>query len=398
MAGGGAAGGGPPPAPAPPAAPGIPPAGGAPVAGPNPDRYLDASIRKVIHRAPGVFPMSALSPPHAGRGWPGGFQALIRVAGAVPPVPGDVNALKQLLTALASVDGNGSYAAKATVDQTTVRMYRQMNAGQKLAFIDAAWDLAAVPHHFNTLAQNMLVPGPVPATAADSLPSSWCPDPKSPGNYARRSGAGTGLDAWAGYTVGFRIDGTDDNAITRVTTAGMTLQVMNDTFMQNFRGQYVIGTTARNAATPRFWSESHDIWNESAVCVSRNLFGATAFPLRETVTDGLGTNASYSILWAVDCRGLVGLDTEAVQNGLPGARVWRPGEKAFPAIPPNRMIGYVKILRRGAPAAGGWNFTIPNGSFWTRTGGGNKRQIKYIGKELGAWHGNHTIPAAYDFA
>ena len=119
---------------------------------------------------------------------------------------------------------------------------------------------------------------------------------------------------------------------------------------------------------------------------------ATAFPERET-------QGTY-YLWAVNVGNLTGFDTEQYQLGLPNSRQWRPGEKAFPFIPPANVLGYVQIDRRGAPDTGGWRVDISKAARWTFTGGTmSVRQRTYIEDELAAWRGgSYTIPASYDFA
>jgi len=92
------------------------------------------------------------------------------------------------------------------------------------------------------------------------------------------------------------------------------------------------------------------------------------------------------------------MDTEAIQLQRPGARVWRPGEKAFAEIRPNRLIGYIPIRKMGDSAKGGWSFDITPGTNWTYCGAGTHEQKDYIRGELSAWTGCHYIPGAFDFA
>ncbi len=139
------------------------------------------------------------------------------------------------------------------------------------------------------------------------------------------------------------------------------------------------------------WSGNNDIFNETAVCVSRSFFGGTAFPERET--------SGHYYLWAVNCGPLLGFDTEQYQLNLPNSRQWRPGEKAFPFIPPANILAYLQIERRGAPPGGGWRVEISGNANWTYVGAPSVRQRVYFEDELAAWRGgSYEIPAAYDFA
>lgn len=73
-------------------------------------------------------------------------------------------------------------------------------------------------------------------------------------------------------------------------------------------------------------------------------------------------NDGRCFLWAVDVGDLLGSDTGEYQLGLNGNRHWRPGEKAFPFIPP-------------------------------------VRQRAFLEDELAAWKGGSvTIPPKFDFA
>jgi hypothetical protein len=147
----------------------------------------------------------------------------------------------------------------------------------------------------------------------------------------------------------------------------------------------------------RVWTATNDIFNESAVCVSRNLFGAAAFPERNPDED------MDVYLWAINCKDLLGFDTEAYQLGLGGSKQWRPGEKAYEFIRPHRVIGYVKVKRlAGYPpeGCGGWKFTIAQDAKWELNPNRYSipNQVTYINALLEAWKGTYEIPSAYDFA
>ena len=305
--------------------------------------------------------------------------------------------IKRLLTVLSATFGLGSDAAKRYSQQTTIRAFRQKTPHQQIQFIDALWNLTADPYAFDTLASHMYEPNYDVPDNANPLPSSWSPDPNAPNTYRKRL---AGKMPWQEFGVGFRIDGSTSEDKERVTNRGLTQQRLNLPFMRGRRGQEIEGTVINNQDHARFWTGNHDIFNETAVCVSRNFFGATAFPERDTGQDG---GKDY-YLWAVNCEGLRGFDCERQQ--LINNRQWRPGEKAFHSIPPERIIAFVKVKRFGVPVdpatnlrQGGWIFEIDANANWEFIHYPTPGKLKYIQAELNAWKGiRHTIPAAFDFA
>jgi hypothetical protein len=145
------------------------------------------------------------------------------------------------------------------------------------------------------------------------------------------------------------------------------------------------------------WCGNRDVMNETGVCVSRSLFGATAFP--ERTTDSGAEAVTYHYLLAVDCNNLRGVDTEAWQLSLGVASNWRPGEKVFLGIGPERILGWTKLLRRPGQPGGGWIFMFPETN-WTWVNQPNQLTTAYLNGELQAWQANtwYTVPGDYDFA
>ncbi len=368
---------------APPLAPGrAPPRPGGPgaVVAPTPqERRQGQKIDTVCKRLPGVLPRLCFSQY--------GDEMLLQ-----GPNPVTQQMAERLLTALSATPlGNNDW--KTVTDGCTVRQFRAMTAAEQIALINSIWNRLASAHAFETPTEDMTDPaGDIPANDRDPLPSSWCPTQPGGTVYRKRL---TGRRPWRELGIGFRIDGGDQGAITRNTTNGFTQQRLVRPFMLGTRGQEIDGTVLMDQTQARVWTGNRDIFNETAVCVSRNFFGATAFPERET--DHKGQEGSY--LWAVNCAGLRGFDTEGYQIGLGNASQWRPGEKAFASIPADRVVGYVRIQRRGAPATGGWRFDIATDANWTFTGSAlTVGQRTYMIDELNAWRGRHVIDARYDFA
>jgi hypothetical protein len=304
------------------------------------------------------------------------------------PAVGDVM-IERLLTALSSIKNANKVDARLVTEPMSIRAFRAAGEGAQLVFIDQLWNRICTSHPFDRRGNQMSDP------AGDdlgdrTLPSSVCPMSPGASTFHKRL---RGRQPFREFGIGFRVDGSDQGAISRILGAGMTQQRLSSAFMLGpRRGMRLDGTNMMDTTRARCWTGNNDIFNETAVCVSRNFFGGTAFPERETQ----GT----CYLWAVNCGPLLGFDTEQYQLDLRSNRQWRPGEKAFPFIPPSNVLAYVQIDRRGAPRTGGWRVDIPRGARWTFTGATmTVKQRGYIENELEAWRGgSYTIPATYDFA
>ena len=366
--------------------------------------WLERPINDVCNAGLGLLPYCAFSLPNPP--WPGGRAALHGPAG--PNGPPAVGALmgERLMTVLAHRNKANRGGFNAALGAMTIRDFRAAAPVARLAFIDALWNAVAAPRPFNRPAQTMDDPAYAELEEGDHrpFPTSWCP--ANAGVAMVRPGAAMPRPAcrkrvagqpWRSVTIGFRVDGSSDRDIERIRGNGMTQLSLDPAITKGpGHGLVLTGTVANDYATARYWTDQNDIFNETAVCVSRNLFGATAFPLRETNHRG----AEFSLLWAVKCAGLSGCDTEHEQVGVAGSRWWRPGEKAFQAIPAANVLGWIKIRRRGAPAAGGWRFEIEKDMNWTFIPAAQPTvaQRVYMENELAAWRGLHEIPASWDFA
>lgn len=326
--------------------------------------------------------------------------------------------LERLTTAIAQAAfGNGSTTedlfrdtvvnGKKIAGVMTIRQFMALSGHEQLAVINQAWEKVCTKKAYNKFVFQMDEPqSTVVAAATQPVPSGTIPtrDGQYKAGHVNASGV---PDAFTGLGVGFRVDGSGPNCqrdIDRVIHDGMTTQLQNRYLMYTIKGWEVQGTVVDlDTSAPRVWSTKKDLFNESAVCIARNLYGATAFPAREFEGD--------AVLWATDVSGLVGFDTEQYQQTLEGNKQWRPGEKAFCRIPSGNVIGYVKFKKLGAPAAGGWKFQIPPDARWKLLPGweaplgvrnirGRTDQVRdYITAQLEAWRGvEHTITGAYDFA
>jgi len=335
----------------------------------------------------GVLPLRCYSP--ARPPLPSGETLLKQPAATGAPVPvlSDQMA-ERLLTALSSIKNANAVAVRAITETMTIRGFRAAGEPAQLAFIDRLWNATCTAHPFNTVGNTMSDP------ASDDMGGATLPasvGPTSPGSSVFHKRL-KGRQPFREFGIGFRVDGSDQSAIDRILSSGMTQQRLSAPFMLGpKRGLRLDGTVMMDQTTARCWTGNNDIFNESAVCVSRNFFGGTAFPERAT--------EAHCYLWAVDCSTLSGFDTEAYQLGLPNSRQWRPGEKAFPFIPAANVLAYVQVDRRGAPAQGGWRVDISSGARWTFTGAPTVKQRGYLEDELAAWRGgSYTIPPNFDFA
>lgn len=345
------------------------------------NRFMNGSIGAVCEPRPGVKPMESFRQSRGG--YPSGQDLLLN--GAPPRVT--LPMAEKLLSALASIANGDSDAARLVTNAVSVTAFRAMSVDQQTAVINNIWNAVTSAHSFTKPPAEMSDPEGDAIGGNHPLPTSVCPDRPGSQRFVKRLRG----RPFREFAIGFRIDGGDQRSIDRVRKDGMTQQRLNEAFMADRRGLRLTGTVMRDQTKARVWTGNHDIFNESAVCVSRNFFGATAFPLRES------TGTFY--LWAVNCTFLPGFDTEAYQTALPGAKQWRPGEKAFSKIPATRVAAYVAINRLGAPPEGGWRVEIPANAAWNVVGNISQEQRNYINGELDAWKGGtYTIPNTFDFA
>jgi hypothetical protein len=344
-------------------------------------------------------------------------QDLMRNGGAnadnLPPV--NFTTLQRLTTVIAQAAfGNGStreglfedvvIRGHTTAGIMTIRQFMALTAGDQMAAIDQAWNKVCTKRAYNKLTSELSEPvSSVVAASGTPVPSGAIPGIGTAMRVAYLNDARI-PNAFTGLGVGFRVDGSGadyQRSVDRITGFGMTTQLKNRYLMYTVKGWEVQGTTVDlDTNAPRVWSTKNDLFNESAVCVSRNFYGATAFPMRE-MTD-------TAVMWAVDVAGLRAFDTEAYQ--VLENRQWRPGEKAYKQIPVAKVMGYVLFNKLGAPAEGGWNFSIPNGATWTFLGdwagvpaadttSREARMCTYVNDQLAGWAGaDRTITGAYDFA
>jgi hypothetical protein len=346
----------------------------------------------------------------------------IMLAGGAGFRPVEAVMVRRLTTIIAQADaGQGSTKtalfANLTVGgrnypgEMTIGEFMALTTPQQLLVVDMAWEKVCERKTYNVLASSMFEPVSTTVAAhTEPVPSGMIPDSKGGYRCGWPASGGGAPTAFKTLGVGFRVDGSGDwraSDIKRVLTEGMTTQLRNVRLMRDIKGWTVDGTVVqRDTSGPRVWRTKNDLFNESAVCVSRNLYGATAFPMRDTGVDG----PVKAVLWAVDVQGLVGFDTEAHQKAIPGARQWRPGEKAFREIKPGKLIAHVEIERTGEPPGGhgGWKFRVGADAKWTFVGSWTAvstfipsrelNVVNYINAQLKAWVGDQTIDGAYDFA
>ncbi len=350
---------------------------------------LDRPIGDVCKAAmPGVLPLNSYSPAKPLEHIPSGrdlLQAPAAVGATVHAVSDMMS--ERLLSALASIENADNKAVRAITNRMSIRAFRALTENQQLDFINQIWNATCTSHAFDKRGDQMSDPLS-DDMGGKTLPSSVCPVRPGANLFRKRL---AGKQPFREFGIGFRVDGSDQESITRILGNGMTQQRLSTVFMLGpKRGLRLDGTNMMDQSRARCWTGNNDIFNETAICVSRNLFGGTAFPDRNV--------SGLYYLWAVNCGPLLGFDTEDYQLGLPKSRQWRPGEKAFPSVPPGNILAYVQIDKRGAPAGGGWMFDLTTGAQWTFVGSPTVKQRKYLEDELAAWKGgSYTIPHTYDF-
>lgn len=142
-------------------------------------------------------------------------------------------------------------------------------------------------------------------------------------------------------------------------------------------GHKIKGTimdTAVRQGEMALWKKNQDAVGNTAICISRNLLGATKFP-----------EPQYS---GVICTFAVrpskpGFDTETWQKTLGNKAVWRPGEKLFPGIDKADIIAYTKVEKSAGSLdddARMWGFKFLEDN-WTFLGG-NYAEKEYLNGEL----------------
>lgn len=256
--------------------------------------------------------------------------------------------------------------------------------------------------------------GDASAGGKSALPSSI--RPADGGGFFVKIAAGPVGNAWKTHGVGFRIDGgkalegTRDD-LSRIAREGMTALQKNPDLAVRIVKKYYHEHASCRSNDLYFGYQNRDLYNESGICVSRSLFGATAFPNRHThnrnanAPSDAGGDLDFQYLYAVNCQGLKGIDTEKKQIEFGQNSLWRPGEKAFARVPKENVLGWVKVVRQGQQAAEnrllgatGWSFMLPKTEWtWINEPAGPVKQ--YLVDELGAWTAGkvYHVSSEYDF-
>jgi hypothetical protein len=309
--------------------------------------------------------------------------------------------VRRLCTALCYTEKEGLLSS-SLANRWKIKQFMALSEGFQIQVINNIWEECTSSKSYDCTSADMVETEADVAASDSQLPSSVHPNPGSGLPFVK----GPTKRPWKTLGIGFRVDGQKDsggtiNSIDRIKKEGITSQVLNPGFMLNIRGMVVTQTAlALNTSAPRIYVRAQDLFNETAVCISRSFFGATAFPERET--------AAEAALWAVDTTGLSGFDTEKHQLEI--GKPWRPGEKCFQKIPVNQVLGYVVIKRLGgdlgsggtrssARANGGWEFQVPKGAKWTWVTQPTGAKLAYVEAELAAWANGveYNVPGSYDF-
>jgi hypothetical protein len=277
--------------------------------------------------------------------------------------------------------------AEKFIGAKTIRDFRKLTKDDQMNFINEIYNKLVIAIPFAKSITNMTDPEMGGTNGDKALHSSI--SPVNPGSMDFRE-LFPKTTPFKEYGIGFRTDGSGDVDKKRILDMGMQQQRYVPDLIKK-KGSNLDGTIFMKNPQAFFWKGSYDIFNETAICISRSFLGATAFPSRES--DGT------FLLWAVDCSELYGCDVELIQSHR--NRQWRPGEKAYQSIPKDNIYGWIEIERKGVPQdGGGWVVNISNkdwnqGPKWPKT---DTPQKNYLQAILNAWkNGSYSIPGNWDF-
>jgi hypothetical protein len=270
--------------------------------------------------------------------------------------------------------------------------FRGMTPHEQAAIIDKIWASMVTSVIPTTPSETMTEPSPAEAgLPGKAFHSATVPDGKR--GYVKLKEAPA--LPFHEYAIGFRTEGKvgDATDFDRLTQRGFTSVYQDAALAMRLKGHVVENTRMCDPTSVKLFLDNMDVCGETGVCAARCLFGAAAFPMRETVGD--------YYLWAFRLKGLNGYDTEAFQK----ERLWRPGEKVYTAVPPQRILGRVPIKKKGTSLTirgtkrthDGWHFEIPHGTEWTWHNATPKEKY-YLTLLLQNWWGDHQIPGDMDFA
>lgn len=291
--------------------------------------------------------------------------------------------------------------SRATMLNTPIDTFNAMTNAEQFALLNRLWAKcydAVLPV---TVAKAMVDDAMVVHPTTGSLPSSL--RPANPDIRDAVCVAGPTPTAWKAYQIGFRVEGgfrrsgaTPDADLTRARTVGIAPLATNTPTALALVGKSYWDLDVSAGTHVHLGYQNRDVYNESATCVSRTLLGATAFPLRDTITSS--DSCAYRYLFACDCSDLQGVDTENWQRTQPGSNLWRPGEKAFLRIPPERILGYTALERRALDESASWRFMFQTSS-WTWVNPPDPPVQAYLNAELGCWNPRqwYDVPLGYDF-
>lgn len=293
--------------------------------------------------------------------------------------------------------------SRATMLSSSIAAFNALTRAQQFAWLNQLWAKcydAVVPA---TLAQNMVEGAAAVHPTSGSMPS--CLRPANAAQAATTWIAGPTPNAWALHRIGFRIEGgharssnPPDADLTRVRNTGISPLCTNTPAALQLVGKSYAGLDVALGTHVHLGYQNRDVYNESASCVSRTLLGATAFPKRNSDSDSPTDRCVYQYLFACQCTGLLGVDTEAWQQAQVGVNLWRPGEKAFLSIPAGNIIGYTTLERRPLDATCSWRFRFRT-STWTWVNAPSQDIQNYLNDELSCWAANqwYDVPLGYDF-
>lgn len=290
-----------------------------------------------------------------------------------------------------------------------IRIFNRQPKDIQLIILNHLWECCYKREAPYTKASSM-IDGAATIDGNKSLPSSIRRVPGT-GFFARIE-AGPVQDAWNKWQIGFRIDGGKDGGsrddLSRIVNEGCTALLKNPDLAVKVVKKFYHEHRASLGKDLYVGYQNRDLYNESGTCVARSLFGATAFPYRYTHNNhpgpaDAGGELAFQYLFAINCAGELGLDTEKVQVDMGNNSLWRPGEKAFAGFSADRILGWTKVVRLGQPDSSlnmstGWSFKFVDCRWtWLRPPGGPLQS--FLEEELATWAPGeqYNIAETYDF-
>lgn len=290
---------------------------------------------------------------------------------------------------------------RATLLGTTIAAFNAKTKAEQYALLNQLWARCYDREIPATPTANMVDAAVAVHPSQGPLPTCLRPVDRTATRAVVQ--VGPTANAWTAHQIGFRIEGGFRPSkgepaadLARVMNEGIMPLAQSNALALSLAGKSYLNLDVSSGTHVHLGYQNRDVYNESASCVSRTLLGATAFPYRWS--DSTKDGASFRYLFAINCAGLNGLDTEAWQLGQVGVNLWRPGEKAFLNIPKANILAYTGVARAPYAPGVGWKFKFMTAA-WRWINRPSQAVQDYLNAELTAWDRDrwYEVPDTYDF-